>query len=124
MPENVNSFPILWAEAEIMHDAYMANPNALKTPAPLHGFTTLKAFCVDANALQHIIAGTAPDGTPVQDPSTTVMLLFGVRSEDLEKPVDDQCFTTILVGVNAEDQIQTQVVYDFSRPCPPYSPTP
>ena len=123
MPENVNSSPITWAEAEIMHNAYMANPHALKTPVPVEGLVTLKAFSVDASALQHIIAGTSPDGTPVQDPSTSVMLLFGVRTEDLEKPPAEQCFTTILLGINAENVVQTQVVYDFSKPCPPYTPT-
>ncbi|MHB1278154.1 MAG: hypothetical protein ACYC1Q_07130 [Bacteroidia bacterium] len=123
MPENVNSTPISWADAELMNAAYMANPHALNTPAAGGGFLTLKAFLVDSVALQNIINGVDPEGNPVQDPATSIMLLFGVRSEDLGKPPADQCFTTILVGVNAENQVQKQVVYDFSSPCPPNTPT-
>lgn len=123
MPENVNSTPITWAEAELMNAAYMANPHTLKTPASGGGFQTLKAFLVDSVALQNIINGVDQQGNPVQDPATSIMLLFGVRSEDLGKPPADQCFTTILAGVNAENEIQKQVVYDFSSPCPPGSPT-
>lgn len=123
MPENINSLPITWEEAETMHAAYLANPHALKTPAPGVGFETLKAFLVDTVALQNIIAGVNPQGDPVQDPAVSVMLLLGVRSDDLGKPPADQCFTTILVGVNAENEVQKQVVYDFSKPCPPGTPS-
>ncbi|HCS20524.1 MAG TPA: hypothetical protein DIW47_08185 [Bacteroidetes bacterium] len=122
MPENVNSTPISWADAELMNAAYMANPHALNTPASGGGFETLQAFLVDSEALQNIIAGVDPEGNPVQDPATSIMLLFGVRSEDLAKPPADQCFTTILVGVNAENEVQKEVVYDFTKPCPPGTP--
>lgn len=105
-----------------MQAAYLANPNSLITPNPLGGFQTLQAYRVDASALQNIIAGLDSEGNSVQDPCPEVMLMLGVRQQDLGKPVNEQCFTTILVGINANNEVQTQVVYDFGKPCPPDCP--
>lgn len=117
-----SSLPITWEDAKEMQDAYLANPAALKTPNGEGGYTTLKGFRVSVAAIQNIIAGLAPDGSPVQNPSTELFIFFGVCQDDIPKSAPDQCFTTILAGIDAGNQLQKQVVYDFVDPCPSNCP--
>lgn len=117
-----SSAPITWEEAENMQNAYLANPATLKTPDGSGGYETLKGFRVSVDAIQKIIAGHDPSGNPVQNPSTEIFIMLGVRPDDIPKAAPDQCFTTILAGIDSTNQLQKQVVYDFLQPCPTNCP--
>jgi len=123
MSDTTNSQPITWAEAQNMQNAYLVNPAALKTEDGSGGYATLKGFRIDVQAIQNIIAGINASGNPVQNLATEIFVFFGVCPADLPKPAADQCFTTIFAGIDANNELQQNVIYDYSNPCPNKCPT-
>lgn len=121
-PQNgLSSAPISWTLAEEMHQEYVENPDAMKIETP-SGVQVLNGFRINANHLRNILDGKNENGVVVQSPASDVYVMLGVREEDLGKLDNEQFFTLIVTAIDANNNIQPDVVYDHVAPCPDMCP--
>lgn len=109
------SEPISWVVAQTLINAYQSHPQRLQND----NGQTIKGFSVDAQDLMNIINGVNEQGNQVQGPSQKVMIIMAVNPSDINKPSNEQAFTTILAGSDASNNLLTGVVYEYCEPCPP-----
>ncbi len=103
-----------------MMQAYQSHPKKLEVDNE-GTIQTLKGLRIDVEHVRQIINRTDIE-------ITHLMVIFGVKEEDLNKPTSDQYFTTAFAGISEDSQnpdgaLVTNYIYDFCMPCPPKCPT-
>ncbi len=103
---------ISWAVAKQMMLDYQssANTNALTaTPASLG---RLKGLIVKLSTVNAILSYESPEGTTPED----IGIFFGINSSD-------GSVTTLIAGIDENNEIMKECVYDFCEPCPSHCPS-
>ena len=113
-PKKKESDPIDWDDVKLMVQKYwIHNQPLFIATGDIPELKVLKGLSIDANEVQDIINKGAKE----------IFIMMAVRKKDLDKPKDDQYFTTVICGVDEEGKIMEEPMYDYCEPCPDKCPT-
>lgn len=101
---------IEWAKVQKLAELYRKSPAALKTPVD-GKIETLNGIRFTKKCLENLLNQT---GKEIEE----IFVMPIVRPEDEKKPTADQYFSFALVGIDDQNNLVTELAYEFGGKCP------